>query len=69
MTTPVREVEHIAGVGLFAAGRAMLDGGPMPWGQLGLAALTTAIAALAAMAFVTRMLKLFRRRGYISRHT
>jgi ABC-2 type transport system permease protein len=52
----------------FAAGRVMLDGGPTPWGQLGLAALTTGLAALSAVVFITWMLRVFRRRGFISRH-
>jgi len=52
----------------FAAARELLDGGPAPWRELGLATLTTLLATAAAMAFVVRMLKVFRRRGYISRH-
>jgi ABC-2 type transport system permease protein len=52
----------------FAAARAMIQGGPVPWDQLGLAALATGTLAVAAIVFVTFMLKVFRRRGYISRH-
>lgn len=53
----------------FAAARHVLDGGAMPWGRLGLAAVTTVVLALAAVGWVTTMLKLFRRRGYITRYS
>jgi ABC-2 type transport system permease protein len=53
----------------FAAGRAMVDGGPMPWGELGLAAVGTLVATLAALAFLAWMLRLFRRRGYVTRYS
>ncbi len=52
----------------FAAGRALVDGHGMPWGELGLAAATTVLLTLAALAFLWWMLRLFRRRGYISRY-
>jgi ABC-2 type transport system permease protein len=53
----------------FAAGRALIDGGPMPWGELALAAVGTLVAVVGALAFVAWMLRLFRRRGYITRYT
>ena len=53
----------------FAAGRALIDGGPMPWGELGLAAVGTVVATAAALAFVAWMLRLFRRRGYVTRYS
>jgi ABC-2 type transport system permease protein len=53
----------------FAAGRAMVDGGPMAWGELGLAAAGTLVATLAALAFLAWMLRLFRRRGYVTRYS
>jgi ABC-2 type transport system permease protein len=53
----------------FAAGRALVDGGPMPWGELGLAAAGTLVGTLAALAFLARMLRLFRRRGYVTRYS
>jgi ABC-2 type transport system permease protein len=53
----------------FAAGRALIDGGPMPWGELGLAAVGTVVATAAALAFLWRMLRVFRRRGYVTRYT
>jgi ABC-2 type transport system permease protein len=52
-----------------AAGRELLDGGPMPWGELAQAAIGTLVAVLGALAFVAWMLRLFRRRGYITRYS
>jgi ABC-2 type transport system permease protein len=53
----------------FAAGRALLDGRGVQWGQLGIATLATSVAAVAALGFVLRMLQLFRRRGYVTRYS
>ena len=53
----------------FAAGRELLDGGPLPWDQIGMAALTTVGMAVIAVAFLVHMLKLFRHRGYITRYS
>jgi ABC-2 type transport system permease protein len=53
----------------FAAGRALIDGGPMPWGELGLAAVGTVVAAALALAFLWQMLRVFRRRGYVTRYS
>ena len=53
----------------FAAGRELLDGGPMPWGELAQAAVGTLVAVLGALAFVAWMLRLFRRRGYVTRYS
>jgi ABC-2 type transport system permease protein len=53
----------------FAAGRELIGGGPTPWGELGLAAAGTLVAMAAALAFVAWMLRLFRRRGYITRYS
>jgi ABC-2 type transport system permease protein len=53
----------------FAAGRQLVDGGPMPWGELGLAAAGTLVATAGALAFVGWMLRLFRRRGYVTRYS
>jgi ABC-2 type transport system permease protein len=53
----------------FAAGRELIDGGPMPWGQLALATAGTLAAAAGALAFVAWMLRLFRRRGYVTRYS
>jgi ABC-2 type transport system permease protein len=53
----------------FAAGRELIDGGPMPWGELAQAAGGTLVAVLGALAFVAWMLRLFRRRGYVTRYS
>jgi ABC-2 type transport system permease protein len=53
----------------FAAGRDLIDGGPVPWGELALAAVGTLVAVAAALAFVAWMLRLFRRRGYVTRYS
>ena len=53
----------------FAAGRELIDGGPMPWGELAQAAIGTLVAVLGALAFVAWMLRLFRRRGYVTRYS
>jgi ABC-2 type transport system permease protein len=53
----------------FYAARAVLDGKPMPWQELGLAALGAVVCAVLGVVWVTRMLALFRRRGYITRYS
>jgi ABC-2 type transport system permease protein len=53
----------------FAAARAVVAGHALPWGQVGLAAIGSLATAVAAAVYVTRMLRVFRSRGYISRHT
>jgi ABC-2 type transport system permease protein len=53
----------------FNAGRAVIDGRALPWGELGIAAGTATLAALVGLAFVTRMLSVFRTRGYITRYS
>lgn len=53
----------------FGAARTVVGGHPIPWGQLGLAAVGSVVVFVASAAFVVRMLKVFRSRGYISRHT
>jgi ABC-2 type transport system permease protein len=53
----------------FAAGRALVDGGAMPWGQLGLAAASTVLLTSLAFAFLAWMLRVFRRRGYVTRYS
>lgn len=52
----------------FAAARALLDGDPLPWDRLAVAAAQLVVFAAAAVAFVLHMLRLFRRRGYITRY-
>jgi ABC-2 type transport system permease protein len=53
----------------FAAGRQLVGGGPVPWDELGLATAGTLAAVAAALAFVAWMLRLFRRRGYVTRYS
>jgi ABC-2 type transport system permease protein len=53
----------------FAAARAVVAGHPVPWRQLALAALGCVVLLIGSAAFVTRMLRVFRSRGFISRHT
>lgn len=53
----------------FAAAHAVVTGHQLPWGQVGLAAVTSVVLAAAAATFVVRMLRVFRMRGFISRHT
>jgi ABC-2 type transport system permease protein len=53
---------------VFAAARAVVVGHPLPWGQVGLAAIGAVVVGVVAVWFLTRMLATFRRRGFISRH-
>ena len=53
----------------FEAGRRLLDGGAVPWDQIGLAAVTTLGLGIAVVTHLLWMLKLFRQRGYISRYS
>jgi ABC-2 type transport system permease protein len=52
---------------LFAAARELLDGAAMPWDQIAIAALGTAVGAVAGLAYLTRMLAVFRHRGFVTR--
>jgi ABC-2 type transport system permease protein len=51
----------------FRAGRQLLDGAPMPWGELAYATAATAVAVAAGLWFVLHMLRVFRHRGYVTR--
>jgi ABC-2 type transport system permease protein len=53
----------------FAAARALVDGKALPWGQVGLAAVTAVALGVVAVAFVTHMLAVFRQRGYVTRYS
>jgi ABC-2 type transport system permease protein len=53
---------------VFSAARDVVDGHPLPWDQVVLAALGSVVLAGLALAFVVTMLRVFRSRGYISRH-
>jgi ABC-2 type transport system permease protein len=53
----------------FAALRELVDGEPLNWAQVGIAAIGSFVMAGIALAYLVHMLKLFRRRGYITRYT
>jgi ABC-2 type transport system permease protein len=53
---------------VFNAARTVIEGHPIPWGQLAIAAIGCAVFAALAVAFLAKMLRVFRARGYISRH-
>jgi ABC-2 type transport system permease protein len=53
---------------VFAAARAVVGGHPLPWNEVGIAAVGTVVVGIASVWFLTRMLATFRRRGFISRH-
>ncbi len=52
----------------FAAMRAILDGRSIPWDRVALAAVGAAVLAGLALLFLTKMLGVFRKRGFISRY-
>jgi ABC-2 type transport system permease protein len=52
---------------VFYAARTVLIGDPVPWGSLAWAALGCVVLSGASVFYVTRMLSVFRARGYISR--
>jgi ABC-2 type transport system permease protein len=53
----------------FIAGRVLAAGGPTPWRELGLAAAGTVALCVAGLAYLIWMLRIFRRRGYITRYS
>ena len=53
----------------FTAGRELLDGGGVPWDQIGLGAISSLILMAFVVWYLLRMLKLFRQRGYITRYS
>jgi len=53
----------------FAALRGLVDGHPLAWNQIGIAAAETVGFALLALWFLVRMLRIFRQRGFITRFT
>jgi ABC-2 type transport system permease protein len=52
---------------LFAAAREVLDGQPLPWDQLAIALVGCIAFAALGVLYVTRMLRTFRQRGYVTR--
>lgn len=53
----------------FNAMRLLLDGRGLDWGEIGIAAASALVLTAVALVFLTKMLALFRRRGYISRYS
>jgi ABC-2 type transport system permease protein len=53
----------------FAAGRAFARGEPMPWGELGVAAVGTAVLVVVSLGYVGWMLRVFRARGFVTRYS
>jgi ABC-2 type transport system permease protein len=53
----------------FTALRSLVDGHGMDWTQLALAAIGAAVLLLLSLWFLVAMLRVFRRRGYITRYT
>jgi ABC-2 type transport system permease protein len=53
----------------FAAGRAFALGEPVPWHELALAAVGTAVAVAVSLAYLGWMLRVFRSRGYVTRYS
>ncbi len=53
----------------FMALRGLVDGAPLDWTQIGIATVETVGFAILAMWFLVRMLRVFRRRGLITRFT
>ncbi|MFF0742179.1 ABC transporter permease [Streptomyces sp. NPDC004111] len=54
---------------VFAVGRTLASGGPMPWGEFALAAGGTAVLTLLSLLALRRMLRTFRRRGLVTRYS
>jgi ABC-2 type transport system permease protein len=66
----VRPIAHLLPTThAFAVGRALAVGRPLPWDEMGIAALSTVAVAGLALWFLTRMLATFRRRGFITRYS
>ena len=53
----------------FTAARKLVDGGAFPWEEVLLSGVLTVVAAAAALWYTTSMLRLFRRRGYVTRYS
>lgn len=53
----------------FAALRSIVDGNGSDWAEIGIAAIGAVVMLLLAMWYLVAMLKLFRKRGYITRYT
>ena len=49
--------------------RALLDGNPLPWGTLGWSLVGSVIALLLTTSFAAWLLRMFRRRGFVTRYS
>ena len=66
---PLQPIAHVLPTTrVFAAGRTVLAGHPIPWGQIGWAAVGAIVIAAASVWWLRRSLAAFRARGSISRH-
>jgi ABC-2 type transport system permease protein len=53
---------------IFAAAQEVVEGNPLPWDEVGIAAIGAVVLAAISVWFLMKMLAVFRSRGYISRH-
>ncbi|GIU87187.1 MAG: ABC transporter [Acidimicrobiia bacterium] len=53
----------------FEALRALVDTGTLPWREVAIAAAGSIVLVALALAYLVQMLRLFRRRGYVTRYT
>jgi ABC-2 type transport system permease protein len=53
----------------FAAGRQLAAGAPMPWQELTLATVGTAVLLAVSVGYLAWMLRIFRSRGYVTRYS
>ncbi|HZQ84219.1 MAG TPA: hypothetical protein VFA83_05255, partial [Acidimicrobiales bacterium] len=53
----------------FIAARAVLDGSPLPWHELGYAGIGLVVLIPVALLYLRHMLRVFKTRGYITRYT
>jgi ABC-2 type transport system permease protein len=53
---------------VFAAAHQVVDGHPLPWDEVGIAAIGAVVMAVLGVWYLMRMLATFRKRGFISRH-
>jgi ABC-2 type transport system permease protein len=51
----------------FTAARELLEGRPTPWDEIGIAAVGVAVCGTLGLAYLTRMLAVFRARGFVTR--
>ena len=51
----------------FTAARELLEGNPTPWDEIGIAAVGVLVCGAAGLAYLTRMLAVFRARGFVTR--